>query len=870
MFKKNLKRVITFVLAASMMVGAMTGCGKKDDGTTPTPTPTIGLSTGEVLETPVPTEAPKTDDNKGNEAADPTAAPTEAPAVPATYTYNTASSVFPTNWNPHTYQTATDNDILSYISDGFYTFDYNDTLDGYEVVPAMAVGDPVDVTADYVGKYGIVEGDSAKVWKVTLRQDLKWDDGTPINAHDFVTSAKLLLDPVAQNYRADSLYSGNMAVYNAKEYLYQGQYAYDGMINSGYQQLDALVLGADGAYDTADGKDLWANIDVATDWSGNTLTEYYTLGYDSAFKKDGVDLYETVLKPNVNADGYIPVTPEVADALMHFTAMMHGYASAAEYGAADAYGLEEWNELVFLGNEYAAIDFSEVGVFATSDYELVLAIVKPLEGFYLLYNLTSSWLVKEDLYNSCITVTDGVYNNVYGTTAENTPSYGPYKLTSFQADKQYVLSKNENYYGLTEDTYQTTAIQVDFVQEASTRLELLLSGKLDIYGLTKEDMDEYQSSDYTYYTNGASTFFIALNPDMDALVAAQTAEGENINKTILTVKEFRQALSFALDRTAFALAADPTSPPGFAVFNSLIISNPDTGESYRSTPQAKKVLAEFWGLTNDIGEGKMYPTIDDALESVTGYNLEMGKKFFDLAYDKAIAEGLMDADDVVSIKIGVPNSTSVFYKNGNEFLVNCYTEAVKGTKLEGKLQFTLDDTLGNGFADALRANQVDMLFGVGWSGSALDPYGLVEAYTGESYQYDPAWDTTQETLTINLNGTDYTATVWDWTMSLAGQKITIKAADGSTKEFSAGSSDDIPAERLEILAALEGAVLATYDMIPMVNDASAALKGMQFEYYTEEYVYGVGRGGVKYMTYNYTDAEWDEFVASQGGTLNYK
>jgi hypothetical protein len=24
------------------------------------------------------------------------------------------------------------------------------------------------------------------------------------------------------------------------------------------------------------------------------------------------------------------------------------------------------------------------------------------------------------------------------------------------------------------------------------------------------------------------------------------------------------------------------------------------------------------------------------------------------------------------------------------------------------------------------------------------------------------------------------------------------------------------------------------------------------------------------MSYNYTDAEWDAYVASQGGTLNYK
>ena len=90
---------------------------------------------------------------------------------------------------------------------------------------------------------------------------------------------------------------------------------------------------------------------------------------------------------------------------------------------------------------------------------------------------------------------------------------------------------------------------------------------------------------------------------------------------------------------------------------------------------------------------------------------------------------------MVEIKIGLPNSESTFYNKGNEFLVNCYTEAVKGTSLEGKLTFSVDDTLGNGFSEALRSQQVDLLFGVGWTGAALDPYSLMEAYTSSVMGY---------------------------------------------------------------------------------------------------------------------------------------
>ena len=69
-----------------------------------------------------------------------------------------------------------------------------------------------------------------------------------------------------------------------------------------------------------------------------------------------------------------------------------------------------------------------------------------------------------------------------------------------------------------------------------------------------------------------------------------------------------------------------------------------------------------------------------------------------------VISGLVKEDDVIEIIIGLPATTSA-YVNGYEFIVNNYTEAVKGTKLEGKLTFKKDDTIGNAFGDALRRAQ---------------------------------------------------------------------------------------------------------------------------------------------------------------------
>ena len=792
---------------------------------------------------------PATDDSTApsNEGTEPVEA--------ATYTYNYAMAEFPTNWNTHTYQTATDAEILDYITSGFYIFDYNETMDGYAMVPGMATGDPVDVTADYVGQFGIEEGDTAKAYVVTLREDLYWENGDHITAHDFVESAKRLLDPAAQNYRADSMYAGSVVIVNAENYLKQGQTIMvpsDSIHEIYSEDLDASLIFSLAPPANGNGEiSMRTSFGFPASYDAVACAEYLIGNYlaDSAFTAEAAATMEGMSLADIKADETLKAAWEA----------LIGWWQTDPNEELDFFLVE---------NTYSDVAWENVGWFALSDYELCFVMENSLSGFYLKYNLSAP-LVHIATYDACASVVDGVYTNTYCTSAENTMSYGPYKLTSFQADKQYVLERNDKFYGLTEDTYQATSIVVDCVKEPATRLELFLQGKLDTFGLSIDYMDEYQLSDYTYYATGDSTFAMCFNPDAAALPEKQAAAGENINKTILTLVEFRQAMSYALDRNAFCLATSPTNAPGFGLFSGLIVSDPEAGTTYRSTDVAKNVLAEFWGVSEEYGEGKLYADIDEAVDSITGYNLTKAQELFNVAYDKAIEQGLMDEDDVVEIKIGTPNNTSTFYNNGYEFLVNNYTEAVKGTKLEGKLTFSRDDTLGNSFSDALKNNQVDMLFGVGWTGSALDPYGLMEAYLLPDYQYDDSTDFTTIMVTIPVDGVDYTASAKDWLDIMNGTAVTITAADGSTIDYSCGVADEDPETRLEILGALEGAVLLNYNFVPIMDDASAQMRGQQIQYKTEEYIFGMGFGGIKYYTFNYSDAEWDAYVASNGGTLDY-
>ena len=130
------------------------------------------------------------------------------------YTYRTAVSGNPNTWNPHEWETSDDSIILSFTSSGLYEFVFNDARNGYEIVPEMADGEPVDITntltAEERNRYGLDKTATEGLkWAIDLRQDAKWENGEPINADTYVYSMQQILNPEMMNYRANSITNGN-------------------------------------------------------------------------------------------------------------------------------------------------------------------------------------------------------------------------------------------------------------------------------------------------------------------------------------------------------------------------------------------------------------------------------------------------------------------------------------------------------------------------------------------------------------------------------------------------------------------------------------------------------------------------------------
>ena len=798
------------------------------------------------------------------------------------FVWKDSVSTLATNWNPHTYQTSDDSYPLDFIISGLYTFIFNDELNpiegkdpysGYVIVPEMAAEMPVDVTEDIKAQYGDkfaipADATSGYAYKIALNPDAKWQDGTPINADTYVYSMQMLLDPKLMNYRATDYYDGDLAIAGANNYAHSGRTVKRANSSDGATkayEVAALVKGDDGVYKTAEGYTVYIGLDdTGYGWMGGaSLTDY------KAYFPEGV--YDA-LKGMADENGYVPCTDEALDTLYQFT-------------GSDVWGNESREDLgYYLSYDftYAEYTFDTVGCLKTGEYEITIVLEKSLSGFYLLYNLSGNWLVYQPLYDACIKEVGDTFTSTYNTSVETTMSYGPYKMTYYQADKSMKFEKNENWHGYSDGKhiykdpedgkiypmYQTTAVDCQVVAEAETRKSMFLAGQLMGYGLQAADFDSYRSSDYCYATPATSTFFLILNGHRGAIAEREGAEDFDTAKfdlECLTLTSFKQAMALSYDKELFASTVSPARSGGYGLIGTTYIYDPETGARYRDTDAAKKALCDFYAV--DVSK---YESLDAAVDSITGYDVEGARAFFAQAYAEAIEKGyITDADgdgksdQTIRIEYCL-SSDSDFMTTTIAYLNSALADVLKTTPFEGKIEFVKSAPYGTAWSEKIRSGLADTVLG-GWSGSALNPFSLTDLYVNSSRAYDAAWfDATTVEMTLNIGGEDVTLTLKEWSDALNGAAVT---KDGKTYNYGDGQADIDT--RLYILASFETRILQNFNYLPMLEDASMALLSQQVYYVVEEYNPVMGRGGIAYTKYNYNETEWKAYVDSQPDGLKY-
>lgn len=817
------------------------------------------------------------------------------------YTYKTYTAVSPSNWNELTYQDNNDTQIMGYIGSSFFEFDFKFDADGeivpgdYEVEYSFATA-LEDVSADY----GYEVGDGM-AWKITIRDDGKWDDGTAIKASDFEYTMKEQLNPLFKNYRADSFYQGANKIVNALEYVFQGSEA--------WFPSDTIH----GVYSTDLDKDLIFDLGIHKDeLMGNVEVSLRTaMGFPAS--------YDHALVLKYLKTYYIPDLDVETGVAMQGKSLADIKADAAMKAVWDAiigWWQTDPNEELDFFRIYASLPelaWEEVG-FKSNDEEnsITVILAQPLQflkkddegkfiknedGTYALdykaaYNFSSLPLVHPAKYEECkqepVEGSD-LWTSNYNSSLATTASWGPYMLTEFQAGKMYKLEKNPHWYGWNmekyDGLYQTTNIVCETIADYKTAFMKFLKGDMSGIGIDKSVADQYKNSDRAYFTPDDFVGSLQLQSDYDAL---KNRESAGINKTILAQQDFRKALSLGLNRDKYVKATTTSSLAGFGLFNSMHYYDVANGKAYRESDVAKKVLCEVYGV-----DYTQYPDLDAAVDSITGFDLVQARALVDSAVDAAIAAGDYKAGDKVVLTYGTSVDNEITQRYFSE-LNTMFKELMVGTKLEGLFELEFDASFGDAWADDFRGGAYDICAG-GWTGAAWDPGYFLLAYLDIDYRYATAWDTTKHNLTFTMHGV---ATIevpsvdenGDPVLDEEGNpvvdyeyKVTNKAEDTWTATYDLMTWYDIlngdwqtgvlkEDFRLDLIAAIEKEILLTYYTVPYNYSFGASLISYQVDYITYEYNTFMSYGGMKYMTYNYDDAEWKNWVKnnSVGGEIDYK
>lgn len=820
------KKVVSLLLAAAM-VCSLAACGNGGSGN----------GSGSA------------DNGSGTEAG------TDGGSVAAadgTYTYRGYQGALATNWNPHTWESNADDAVIQYITTPLVNMTIlNTDTQEYQWIYEAATS-VEDVTADHqddlvtyksvlpAGVEAATDVTEGYVFEIGLRDTMTWEDGTPINADSYIYSMQQMLNPDMKNYRANNYYSGDYAVAGAYDYYMSKDSGFYVAYSNKYASTEEAAADNNAYIDVYE----FYNAEGYVDADGNEVPQYVSITDETKYSADGAGEDEFS-----GADlwaGYAPYfTPE-------------GGSDNVIYSWAD--------------NDNMGVGYDVVGFYKVDDYTVRYVCQYQVEKNYLLGQLASAFLVNEDKYEANKDTTGTLVTTSYGTSADTTMSYGPYKLASLQDGKQMVLEQNENWYGYTKDDngnlismtdflvdgqsvqqYQTNSIVLDVMDDDSAK-QAFLKGQLSEWTPSADDLPTYALSDQLYKVDETYTMRLFFDTNLDDLKEMDSSKG-NTNSVVMSNVNFRKALSLCLDRSEY-VGATKGYKPAFALLNSLYYydayNNPDS--QYRNTEAAKQALVNVYDVA--YGEGTAYATLDEAAASVNGYNLTEAKELMAQACQELVDAGLYTAGEDIYIRIGWAAGGLTSSDNQQITLLNKYVNAALEGSGFGKLTFEAIGNITNRYSDV--ANGEYAIGWGAWGGAAFYPYGYFRVFFDPDYtalNEAACWDPATETLTLNVNGEDVTMTWQQWSQSLEG-----------VGQFANESAE----VKCQVLALLEEAFLEKYYCIPVCSTTSCSMLAYQLSYYTQDYNIMYDFGGFRLIHYNYTDAEWSEYVDSVGGTLSYE
>jgi oligopeptide transport system substrate-binding protein len=717
----------------------------------------------------------------------------------------------------------------------------------FNYFPAMAADLPVDVNGD------------GTVWEVTLKANLQFVDGTPINAETFNYSYQQLLSPDLLNARATNLYeTDSLPLVNGKAYFDQNNPKKDSYGFMIYI-VDGVEFSRDNSYygQTTGGYDIYHVESKYEGLVGPEGEKAYVENWGGSYGLNGWVLEteeDDYFLIGSDDNLYAPYEGWTLDGeeVPVKTDLPTGVTLTGYFGAYPAYMDADGNRAV-VGEDGIPTNGVTVALDPVDWEDVGFEVVDELTFRFHLTMKKSQWQVMTQLSSAILSVVhpenfeagkieDGT-RTTYGTIDNPLVAFGVYELIEWVPGSFYIFERNDAHYGA--EDYDIQFIRYDVISDQSVAVAEFIKGNLDIAAVSGDYYQTYKNSDYLKLTPVTTFFRFAFSLD-------RAKDGDPSNDTpIMQDPNFRLALYFATDRETFVTDVRAPGYPTQSILGPLYYSSEQNPYSYRASVPGTEVVA-------------------DLSPDTFGFDPVRAKELFDEAYANALAEGLYAEGEKVEIEF-------VFF------------DAESNHKMAEWLETTWEGIFGSNFdlvrtpVDSDTLDQIwdngnfDLTFG-GWQGMQFWAPGMLQVYSsgwGSAYILEVGFDTGNAELTVELPYGKAAVTQWIEDLE-ALETLTETQEDylAAFEEFLLGFEGDVYTTTYDelgrdiyykvldydlyegrdldfdnITAAMEGELMRQMINIPLFTSVGATIYSSRVEFDADSFHARMGWGGLKYMQF---------------------
>ena len=477
-------------------------------------------------------------------------------------------------------------------------------------------------------------------------------------------------------------------------------------------------------------------------------------------------------------------------------------------------------------------DFSQVGIKALDDYTVQYTLNKPESFWNSKTTMGVLAPVNEEFLNS------KGEDFAKGTDSSSILYNGPFLLKSIVAKSSVEFAKNPNYWD--KDNVHIDKVKLSFWdgQDTNKPTEAFKDGSFTMARLfpTSASYTETEKAfkdNIVYTQQDSTTYLVGTNIDRQSYkyTSKTTDEEKTSTKKALLNKDFRQALAFGFDRTAYASQVNGASGATKLLRNLFVPPTFVQADGKNFGEMVKEKLVTYGDEWSNVN-------LDDAQDGL--YNPEKAKAEFAKAKTALQAEGVKFP---IHLDMPVDQTNTTKVQRVQSFKQSVEENLGSDNVVVDIQQLQKDDVLNiTYFAETAAGEDWDISDNVGWSPDFADPstyLDIIKPSVGENTKTYLGFDSgTNNAAAKQVGLEDY-------------EKMVVEAGEETT---------DV-SKRYEKYAAAQAWLTDSALLIPTTSQTGRPMLSKMVPF-TLPFAYSGNKGMSEALLYKYLDVQ-DKAVTTE-------